>query len=178
MSDEFLPEGTEIPVTPSNYLKLQDGENTIRALSSAVIGYEYWTGTDKDRKPVRVKDFDAVPDEFKNNKDNRNNAKYFWAFVVYNFTTKTIQILEIKQKRIMEGIEALIKSKSWGDPKKYNIVITKTRTGAEPRDVEYSVMPEPKEDLDKLVSAQYQNMAINLDALYTGDDPFNKEKAS
>jgi hypothetical protein len=178
MSD-FLPENTEIPVTPSNYLKFEDGENTVRALSDVLIGYEYWTGTDKDRKPVRVKDFDDVPDEFKNNKDNRNNAKYFWAFVVYNFNTKTIQIVEIKQKGIMTSIEALNKSKSWGDPKEYNLVITKTRTGSEPRDVEYSVMPEPKEDLDKLILDQYKNMKINLEALFSGDDLFDQEaKAS
>jgi hypothetical protein len=175
MSD-FLPNDYDgIPQGPSNYLKLEEGENIIRILSSAIIGYEYWTGEGDSRKPIRVKDFDEVPDEYKNNKDNRNNAKYFWAFVVYNLKTKGIQILQIRQKGIMNGIEALNKSKSWGNPKLYNIIITKTKTGSEPRDVEYSVMPEPKEALDAGILKLYNDMDIDLTALYEGNDPFKSE---
>jgi len=175
-NNDFLPEGTEIPQAPSNYMKLEEGENVIRALSSVVIGYEYWTGEEKDRKPVRVKDFDEVPDEFKNNKDNRNNAKYFWAFVVYNFETKSIQILEVKQKGIMSGIERLTKNAKWGNPKDYNLIINKVKTGSEPRDVEYNVMPEPKEKLEADILKRYSEMTIDLGALFTGDDPFGKKE--
>lgn len=175
-NEDFLPEGTEIPQAPSNYTKLEEGENVLRALSSAVTGYEYWIGEDKERKPIRVKDFDEVPSEFKGNKDNRDNAKYFWAFVVYNFNTKSIQILEVKQKKIMTGIEGLVKSKSWGNPKDYNIIINKIKTGSEPRDVEYSIMPEPKEKLDPAIVKQYLEMSIDLEALFTDGDPFRKKE--
>jgi len=176
MADNFLPEGTEIPQGESNYLKFEEGENIVRALSSVITGWEYWTeDSDGNRKPVRVKDWNKVPDNFKNNKDNRQNAKYFWAFVVYNAKTQNIQILEIRQKGIMRGIEALVKSPKWGSPKDYNLIITKTKTGSEDRDVEYSVMPEPKEELDKGVLQAYKDMNIKLDALYQGEDPFKAE---
>ena len=173
----FLPDEFKgIPQGPSNYFKFVDGENTFRVLSPAVIGYEYWMGEEKDRKVFRVKDWDEVPDEFKNNKDNRNNAKYFWAFVVYNLATESVQILEVKQKKVMNGIEALDKSKSWGDPTAYNIIVTKTKTGPEPRDVEYSVMPEPKEKLDPAILKKYKEMEIDLDLLFKGEDPFKKDE--
>ena len=173
MADTFLPESYDgIPASPSNYMKLEEGENIFRVLSNAIIGYEYWTGEEKDRKPVRVKTFSDVPDEFKNNKDNRNNAKYFWAFVIYNPKLKIIQVLEIKQKGILRGLEALALSKAWGDPKNYNIMVTKTKTGSEARDVEYSVMPEPKEKLEDGVLQLYKDMNINLESLFEGKDPF------
>ena len=173
MSDNFLPdEFTGIPQGETNYLKFEEGENIFRILSSAIIGYEYWTGQDKDRKPVRVHTLDEVPEEFLNNKDNRQNAKYFWAFIVYNPKTKSIQLLEVKQKTILRSLEALVKSKAWGDPKLYNIMVTKTKTGSEDRDVEYSVMPEPKEELDKGILKLYKDMDLDLSALYKGDDPF------
>lgn len=176
MNDNFFPEAYEgVPASPSNYLKLADGANKFRILSSAIIGYEYWTGEEKDRKPVRVHSFDEVPDEFKGNKDNRQNAKYFWSFVVYNYATKQIQIFEVKQKKIMNGIEALVDSASWGDPKTYDIIVNRTKTGSEPRDVEYSVMPEPKEKLDPAILKQYQDLDIDLNLLYKGEDPFKKE---
>lgn len=179
MSDNFLPDEYQgIPQGESNYLKLEEGENIFRVLSNAVVGFEYWTGTDKERKPVRVKTMKEVPDEFLKNADNRQNAKYFWAFVVYNVKSESIQILELKQKTILRSIESLVKSKAWGDPKQYNIMITKTKTGSEDRDVEYSVMPEPKEELDKGVLKLYQDLNIDLNALYRGDDPFKSEDGS
>jgi hypothetical protein len=48
--DEFLPTNYEVPVSDGNYMKLKIGENRFRVLSSAIVGYEYWT---KDNKPVR-----------------------------------------------------------------------------------------------------------------------------
>jgi hypothetical protein len=170
----FLPDTYDgIPQGPSNFLKLEEGDNTIRILSSAVIGYEYWTAINNSKKAVRVESYDEIPDEFKNNKDNRKNAKYFWAFVVYNFKTKSIQLLQIRQKGIMGGIEALNKNKSWGNPKDYNIIITKTKTGPEPRDVEYSVMPEPKEIVDPGITKLFEDMQIDLTAIYRDEDPFS-----
>ena len=176
MSD-FLPDDFDgIPQGDTKYLKFQEGENSFRILSKAIIGYEYWIDEDKQRKPVRVKDIEDIPDEFLNNKDNRKKAKYFWAFVIYNPTVKNIQILEIKQKKIMNGIMALDNSKAWGDPKAYNIVVTKTKTGPEDRDVEYSVMPEPKEKLENGIEQLYKDMEIDLEQLFSGGDPFKADK--
>lgn len=171
----FLPDNYETPETPSNYLKFDEGENQFRVLSDAVVGWEYWTEEAGKRTPNRVRTVDELPKEVQRATDTQKQAKHFWAFVVLNKATNDIQILELTQKSLMKGIEGLAASKSWGDPKAYDIVVTRTKTGPEARDVEYSVRPEPKEKLDEGVQALYESMGIDLNKLFTGEDPFQSE---
>jgi hypothetical protein len=50
---DFLPEGEKEPVV-SNYMKLEQGLNRFRVLSSSITGQEYWeTLPDGKRKPIR-----------------------------------------------------------------------------------------------------------------------------
>jgi hypothetical protein len=166
MSD-FLGKGYEIPEPPSNYMSLEEGTNQFRVLSSAIVGFEYWTeDAGGKRRPHRVKTSAELPT------DIETTAKHFWAFVVYNYETKSVQILELTQVTIQRAIKALVANPKWGDPKEYDLVVTKTRTGNLPRDVEYSVMPEPKEPVDPGIVKAYEDMAINLEALYEDGDPF------
>lgn len=172
MSD-FLPDGYKRTESTSGYMTLEEGANSIRVLSSAIVGWEWWTADGEgNRTPNRVKDFGDVPWEFVRTPDKKDKAKEFWAFVVYNQNTKLVQILEIKQQSIMRLIEGLVKSPKWGSPKDYDIVIYKTKTGSNAYDVEYSVMPEPKEAIDPAIVQVYKDMNINLEALYKGEDPF------
>src|SRR4051794_24271235 len=97
--NDFLPEGYQTPEVPSNYMTLEEGQNGFRVLSSAVIGYEWWMENGEEgRRPVRVRSVDEIPEEVRQATDNRQKAKHFWAFSVYNYKTQTIQILELKQK--------------------------------------------------------------------------------
>jgi hypothetical protein len=49
-NNDFFPTADyKVPVT-SDYMKFQDGVNTFRVLSSAIIGYEYFN---TENKPVR-----------------------------------------------------------------------------------------------------------------------------
>jgi hypothetical protein len=172
--NDFLPQGYEPPVSTGNYMRLEDGENTFRILSSAIIGYEYWIDYTNEegkasRKPIRKKmdekiDISQVPEPDK--------IKHFWAFVVYNEDIEKIQILEITQKTIQKDIRALTNNKNWGDPKEYSICITKTGKELETK---YSTMGIPPKLLDKSILDQYKEMNINLDALWTGDDPFENK---
>ena len=152
----------KVPQT-SNYLKLQEGENTFRVLSSAIVGYEYFN---VDNKPVRSREnFDTVPSDIK--KDGRVN--HFWAFLVWNYDTKSIQIAEITQKSIQGAMQALIKNVKWGNPKNYDITITRKGSGM---DTEYTVMPNPSTQLPKEVQDKVAKVKVNLEALYEGNDPF------
>ena len=75
----FLPEKYTIPKGPSNYMRFQQGLNRIRVLSSAIVGYEYFT---TENKPVRQKEaFDDYPLDIKKG----GKIKPFWAFVVWNY---------------------------------------------------------------------------------------------
>jgi hypothetical protein len=108
-------------------------------------------------------------------------AKHFWAFTVFNYKTQSIQILELKQQTIMRAIEAFVKNAKWGDPKKYDIIIEKVKTGAKDWDVEYNVIPEPPTPLDAGIAELAKQIPVNLNALYKGGDPFaetEEEKAT
>jgi len=170
---EFLPNGYQTPEVPSNFMTLEDGVNSFRVLSSAIVGYEWWVENGEEgRKPVRVRTADEVPDEVMAATDNRKKAKHFWAFTVYNYKTKTIQILELKQKTVMRSIEAFIKNPKWGNPKHYDLVIERVRTGSQDRDVEYNVIPEPPSPLDEGIVELAQSVPVRLEALFEGADPF------
>ena len=163
----FLPEDYKTPDS-SNYLKFKDGENTIRVLSSAIIGYEYWT---ENNKPVRSREpFQGIPEDIRREKDGTpTRIKHFWAFVVWNYEAEKVQIAEITQSTIRKDIKALVDNKKWGDPKGYDITITRTGEGL---DTDYAVMPNPHSSLDPVIKAAYEQREINLEALYENGDPF------
>jgi hypothetical protein len=170
---DFLPEGYKTPEIQSNYMEFEEGQNAIRILSSAIVGYKWWVdGEEGGRKPIRVKTADEVPTEVKNATDREAKAKHFWAFTVFNYKTQSIQILELKQQTIMRAIEAFVKNAKWGDPKKYDIIIEKVKTGAKDWDVEYNVIPEPPTPLDAGIAELAKQIPVNLNALYKGEDPF------
>jgi len=50
--------------------------------------------------------------------------------------------------------------------------VDKTRTGAQARDVEYSVIPEPPTKLDAGIAELVKQVPVNFAALYEGGDPF------
>lgn len=173
--NDFLPDDYKVPDSESNYMHLEEGQNTFRVLSSAITGWEYWDEIDGKRKPIRVKDKKQVPAERFNTDDNQKKAKHFWAFVVFNPEKEQIQILELKQQLLMRAIESLVKNPKWGSPKEYDLNITKKKTGSNAFDVEYTLMPEPKEKVDAGVRQLYNDMKINLDALFSGKNPFDPE---
>lgn len=174
----FTPNGIE-NINGSNYMKFAEGANRIRILKEPITGFTYWLNEDgqivgKNQragtggKPVRVREFDELPLEA------RSAVKGFAAMVVWNYEAKKIQILEIKQVGLMNSLDALASSKSWGDVTEYDVVITKKITGPLPMDVEYSVMPEPKTDVSTEILEAYNLVHINLNALYDGSDPFGE----
>ena len=158
----FGSEDYKIPET-SNYMKFQEGENMFRALSSAIVGYEYFN---KEKKPIRSKE---APDGIPSDIGVDSKVKHFWAFVVYNETAKRIQILEITQKSIMTTMQAYIKNPKWGSPKEYDFIVSKTGSGL---DTEYAVSVNPKAPLAQSVIDSYADMNIDLTKLYDGKDPF------
>lgn len=170
--NDFLPKGYEVPKTAGNYFKLEKGDNRFRVLSSAIVGWEYWTC---DKKPIRSRTpFKGVPADAKLEDVKDNNGvvirqefrpKHFWAFIVWNYASEKVQVMEITQATIMEPMGTLAKNAKWGSPQGYDIVITATGDGFER---EYSVVPEPHSQAPKADIS-----GVFLDALYRGEDPFN-----
>lgn len=147
----------------ANYLRLKEGAVTFRVLGSAIVGWEYWTN---ENKPVRSKEYPQTTPNIKPNKDGRNVVNHFWAFIVWDYESKSLKIMELTQKTIQAQI-ADIKN-TWGHPSGYDLTITR-KDGAK---VEYYVKPNPPTPLSAEIQAEYGSKNINLEALYTGGDPF------
>ena len=166
MTNDFLPEGTKIPDSREGYMKFAEGDNRFRVLSSAITGIEFWVEVDGGKKPFRIKEGGVAPDSFV------DEPKYFWAFVVWNYASEKVQILEVTQKGVMKSIKALVGDEDWGDPKQYDIVVTRV---GQMKESKYNVVPKPAKKLDPGITQLYEDMEINLNALYEGKDPFKKE---
>lgn len=163
----FLPADYKAP--EGGYYKFQDGDNTFRVLSSAVTGYEYWT---KEDKVVRsATPFTGVPADIKlNDKGEPTKVKHFWAFIVLNDRNGQVQIMQITQKSVQTAIRSLVENPKWGDPKGYDITINRTGSNLT---TEYAVMPNPH---SKIEAPDISH--INLDALFTNEDPFSTTENS
>jgi hypothetical protein len=174
--NDFLPNGYEVPETERRFMEFEEGANTFRILSTAIVGYEWWEETGNgDRVPVRVRTAEEVPQGVKTASESRNKAKHFWAFTAYNYEAKSIQVLEIKQQTIMRAIEALLKKPKWGNPQGYDLTVEKVKTGGRDLDVEYHVIPEPPSPLDEGIVELAKQVPVRLEALYEGQDPFALE---
>ena len=164
MSSDFLPAGYEAPAkTGGNYFKFQDGANKFRVLSSAITGWSYWT---EEGKPVRTRKY---PDPMPTNLRTGDKVKHFWAFAVWSYRDNAIQVMEVTQASIREAMQALVASEEWGDPKGYDITIT--RTGKE-LNTNFTVQPSPHKAMPQQAADDLMVTTINLDALYEGGDPF------
>jgi hypothetical protein len=167
-NNDFLPQGYAVPVKSSNYMKLQPGENRLRILCSPIIGWEWWEeGAEGSRRPVRIRLSDKIPAGVPMEGDNR--VRHFWAMVVYNYQEEQIQILEVTQATIQRTLKGLAADADWGNPKNYDIVINRV---GEKLETKYEVLPKPARALDKGIVQAYEDMHINLAALFDGGDPF------
>jgi hypothetical protein len=86
-------------------------------------------------------------------------------------------VLEIKQQTIMRAIEALAKSRKWGNPLNFDLIVEKVKTGSRDLDVEYHVIPEPPSPVDEGIAQLAKNVPVRLEALYSGEDPFGVPEA-
>ena len=162
----FLPENYEAPKSESGYMKLKQGENRFRVLSSAIVGWEYWN------KPIRSKEpFEGTPADARLNQ-GKFSPKHFWAFVVWSYQDKKIQILQLTQAGIQRDIEGFVQDADYGDPKTYDTLIK--REGETLNDTKYNVIPKPPKPTDPEILNAYKEMTINLPQLYVGGNPFGE----
>ena len=174
-SNDFLPTGYTVPNSTSGYMKLEQGDNKFRPMGSPVMGQEFWIDTKGDdgkpkREPVRRRIGENI--DVGELTDPEGRIKHFWAFVVWNYNSNSLQVLEITQKTIMKSITNLTKDEDWGSPvgnEGYDIVINKT---GEKMETEYSVIAKPKKKLTPEIMKAYDTTTVNLEALFSNDDPF------
>lgn len=166
MSD-FLPQGYTAPQGGGGYTKLKQGDTMLRILTAPVLGWEDWLEQGGERKPLRYR-MDAKPTQV------HDKLKHFWAMTVYNYNAKEVQIWQISQSSIQAAIQALASNEHWGNPLTYNIQVTRSGEGL---DTTYAVQPIPKSDVPGEVQNAFMDKPVNLEALFSGDDPFTTAAA-
>lgn len=159
----FLPNDYDLPEKPGHYMKLKDGENRFRILSrTPLLGWLDWT---KEKKPIRFA-MDAPPEAPIN---PARPIKHFWAMLVWNYATRSIQIIEITQSSIQKKLKALATDIDWGDPREYDIKIVRSGSGME---TEYAVTPGKPTPITEEILEHARATKVDITELLTGADPF------
>ena len=160
-----------------NYVKLLEGENKFRIVGDIddtppgfIVGMVGWTTNDEgQRRPVRYTTGESVPQTFD------EKPKECFAMLVWNYAEKRIQILELTQAGLKDKLIKLDADADWGDPRKYDISIMRDGQGLE---TSYVMTPKPHKKRGEEINAAVKAMKVNLNALFTGDDPFAEEAPS
>jgi len=169
----FLDNIKDVPQSSSsgggNYMKLTQGTNHFRIVGSSddggvIQGMQGWAGSaDGGRRPHRWKIGEDAPMSFD------EKPKQFLAMLVYNYEEERIQILELTQAKLRQELITLAKDEDWGDPRKYDLKIVRNGEGLE---TSYAMTPSPHKKRSDEINAAVKEMKINLEALFTEDDPF------
>ncbi len=163
-NNQFLPEGYNAPSTANSFMKFEDGDSTFRVLSPAVVGWEFWTN---DNKVVRSKEIPTETPNIKlDKKGNPTKPKHFWAFVVWNYDTSSVQVLHIAQKSVQTDILNLVNDADWGNPMDYDIKVN--RSGKELL-TKYQVSPKPKKPITEEMAEEFTSSAFDIEDMYFGN---------
>lgn len=159
----FLPaDRPTASASNGSYFKPQDGENRVRILSDAVVGFVYWTN---DNKPVRTRTEPTQVHDIRINDDGKpDRIKLFFAMLVWNYATSQIAIWEVTQRTIQDAIEGLADDEDWGHPKNYDLKISKT---GKKLDVKYSIIAAPKKPVAPEIQAALAETEIDLNSLFS-----------
>ena len=157
-----------------NYMKLQAGANQFRIVGSGddkpnpgfIQGMLGWANNDDgSRRPFRWRVDDVPPRNFD------EKPKEFIAMLVWNYKESRIQVLELTQEGLKRELFTLAEDEEWGDPRKYDISITKS---GEKLETTYALTPKPHKKRADEINEAVKNLKVNLAALYSGGDPFEE----
>ena len=173
----WLPQDYE-PPSNNIYFKVKNGESKIRILGdfrhphSAIMGYLGWQHTIDGHTPIRgdMDSYDAV----KSATDDK--PKHFWAITIWDYSDEAVKCWEITQTTIQQALTELANNEAWGDPRQYNISITRK---GEKLETTYSIIAEPPISNPPAIAIEKATEAkIDLRELFAGESPFGVEKRS
>ena len=102
----------------------------------------------------------------------------FYAFTIWNYAEETVQIFEFNQSGLIGPIvEFLTDEDVEGSEDQYDLKVTKTKTGNDPRDVRYTVTPLASGKRKQATTKKQIDKAFDelLDANYDISELFNAE---
>lgn len=163
----------DVPKGDSKYLKFAKGQTKFMPMSSAIIGWQYWTN---DNKPCRLseepKNVATLPG-IRQEEDGRYKVSHFWAFPVIDGSDGKVKVLEITQKTVQASLRGYIKDEEWGNPvQKYSFTVEREGDGYE---TSYTTRANPAKELPaEYVEAWEAAQADGFDItrLFDNGDPF------
>lgn len=175
MSNPFLPKGYEPPAqSGGRYLKItKNSEARVRIVSpSPILGWEYWTD---DNKPRRLRERPAtMPSDVRTGDDgNPEKLRHFWAMAVLDYADSTVKVWEVTQATIQRTIADLAGDEDWGHPSGYDLKVKRDDSTGR---TTYAVAPVPHKPLSADAKRIVAETSVNLDALFSGDDPFTAKQ--
>ena len=95
--------------------------------------------------------------------------------LVWNYRESKIQILELTQAGLKGELMSLANdTEDWGDPRKFDLTITKS---GEKLDTRYAMTPKPPKKRSDEINDAVKATKVNLSALFDGGDPFGDAPA-
>jgi hypothetical protein len=159
-----MPEDYEEVSSKKNYWrlpKMQEGDNRFRIVSRPIAGWIDW----KDNKPLRYRPLSKP----KRSVDPSKPMRPFWTCVVWDYLRRNLFVLEITQSGVIKQLEMYGKDPDWGDFSKYDLKIKKEGSNLETK---YTVTAVPHKPMEKEIIDAIAATPINLNALYSGGDPW------
>jgi hypothetical protein len=146
----------------SDFMRIEDGENTVRIMGNPIQFYIHWVvGPDGTKKKFNSPADNAQMIRRLEDSGFKRSAR--WFIKVLDRKDNKFKALEIGPQ-IYNSIKSLYNNQRWGKVTAYDVTITKAPKGTQPL---YSVTPNPKEALPSELKAQFQefNDRLNLDKL-------------
>ena len=175
MATNWLPENYEPPTVNNIYFRPQSGTSKIRILGdfrhphTAIMGYLGWKHTIDGNTPIRG-DMDSEHDVKSASDDD---PKHFWALTIWDYEDEAVKCWEITQSTIQQALTTLANNEAWGDPRQYNISITRE---GEKLGTTYSIVAEPPiSDPPAIAIESAKVLKIDLRELFLGESPFGVE---
>jgi len=174
MSSPFTNPNYKEATKPSQYFRITEGTHLIRILTPASECVSYYAEFVEDKEGKKQKY--TYPD----NGDgvlppNRKSAdcKVNFALKIWNYETEQIQVWEVSQRKLKDFLLAIPAGKIKKDFTKFDIQIQ--RKGKTKNDTEYFPDKGEIEPLKPEIEKAMANTFVNLQAMATGQDPFDSE---
>ncbi len=167
----WFAEDYKVP-SKSSYMKFQDGDNLVRFLIPPTMGNELWI----NGKPVRKhldEEFTAQEQasaDINKFTGQKKSVQHFWACVVWNYKTNSIELLNITQGKVQQDLLSLAKNPKWGALDKYDINIVRGKNGQQ---VVYTVQPEPPSKMSQQIKDRISQVNIDMEKYFEGGHPLD-----
>lgn len=169
----FTPKAGESRYTMSN---LDSGDAVkLRFVSNVIDGFSLWEEENGKPKVFRKKEESEI-DKSKagSYQGTPNKIKQFIAAVVWNYTAERFEIFETDKASIIKKLWEMDQDEDLGNLTSYDIKVSKSGSGMETR---YSVMPLGISPVSTEILEAYEELSVDLTALYRDENPFDSETA-